>query len=144
MNDGDLGAGSHGHDYAPRVKPALKYAAADVVQRMATKMPDMQCCVISTEDGFEIATYIRHSGVVTSRLSAMASSMASLGVIVGEENKLGTCCNMTIEAEGGFIVMLHVRRPDVTLVLSVVTTKKTVLGQLLYEAREVVKILEKA
>jgi len=143
MNYGDSEVSDNPPGYA-RLAPALRNAANEVVRRLANRMQDMQCCVISTEDGFEIATHIRHSGVVTSRLSAMASSMASLGVIVGEENKLGTCQSMTIEAEDGFIVMMHVRRAEMTLVLSVVTTKSTVLGQLLYEARDAVKTLEKA
>lgn len=126
-----------------RDDPGLKAAAQRVVQALMHKVRGVRGCVVSTEDGFEIAAHSQGRGA-TARLSAMASSMAALGVIAGEENQLGPCSNVMVEAADGFIVMLHARRADCTLVLSVVASKEAVLGQVLYIARKAIKLLERA
>lgn len=74
----------------------------------------------------------------------MASSMAALGMIAGEENQLGHCANVVVEAAEGFIVMLQAQRPGLTLVISVVASREAVLGQVLYVSREAVRTLEQA
>ena len=123
--------------------PGLKVAAAAVVQTLMREVRGVRGCVVSTEDGFEMASNAQNVGA-TARLSAMASSMAALGAIAGDENQLGACSNVVIEAAGGFIVMLHARRADVTLVLSVVASNEAVLGQVLYLSREAARALERA
>lgn len=123
--------------------PALQAAAEAVVQKLMREVRGVRGCVVSTEDGFEVAAHAQGQGA-TARLSAMASSMAALGAIAGEENQLGDCSNVVIEATGGFIVMLHARRADLTLVLSVVASSESILGQVLYVSREATRSLERA
>ena len=121
--------------------PALKARAHAVVQALTSKVRGVRGCVVSTEDGFEVAAQAQGQGS-TARLSAMASSMAALGAIAGEENQLGHCANVVIEAAEGFIVMLQARRPGLTLVLSVVASREAVLGQILYASRKAALALE--
>jgi predicted regulator of Ras-like GTPase activity (Roadblock/LC7/MglB family) len=123
--------------------PALKSRARAVVQALTGKVRGVRGCVVSTEDGFEVAAHAQGQAS-TARLSAMASSMAALGAIAGEENQLGHCANVVIEAAEGFIVMLQARRPGLTLVLSVVASREAVLGQILYVSREAARALEQA
>ena len=120
---------------------ALKARAHAVLQALTSKVRGVRGCVVSTEDGFEVAAQGQGS---PARLSAMASSMAALGAIAGEENQLGHCANVVIEAAEGFIVMLQARRPGLTLVLSVVASREAVLGQILYVSREAARALEQA
>lgn len=123
--------------------PALKAAARATVQSLTDRLQGVRGCVVSTEDGFEVAAHAQGQGS-TARLSAMASSMAALGMIAGEENHLGHCVNVVIEAADGFIVMLQAKRPGLTLVLSVVASREAVLGQILYVSREAAQALEQA
>ena len=74
----------------------------------------------------------------------MASSIAALGAIAGEESRLGACRNVVIEATGGHIVMLQARRGDVSLVLSVVAGREAIMGQILYFSRQAALALERA
>ncbi|MBB1651934.1 MULTISPECIES: roadblock/LC7 domain-containing protein [Delftia] len=120
---------------------ALKARAHAVLQALTSKVRGVRGCVVSTEDGFEVAAQGQGS---PARLSAMASSMAALGAIAGEENQLGHCANVVIEAAEGCIVMLQARRPGLTLVLSVVASREAVLGQILYVSREAARALEQA
>ena len=122
---------------------AWKAAAQAAVQSLMSRLHGVRGCVVSTEDGFEVAARAQGQGS-TARLSAMASSMAALGMIAGEENQLGHCANVVVEAAEGFIVMLQAQRPGLTLVISVVASREAVLGQVLYVSREAVRTLEQA
>ncbi len=123
--------------------PKLQAAAQAAVQALMRHVKGVRGCVVSTEDGYEVAAHSQGQGVTT-RLSAMASSMAALGVIAGQENQLGDCSSVVVEAAGGFIVLLHARRPHLTLVLSVVASRDAILGQVLYVARRAIQVLERA
>jgi len=120
--------------------PALKTAAAALVQQLMNSLYGMRGCVISTEDGFMIAAHML--GDNATRLSAIASSIAALGVVAGQENNLGACTTVVVEAESGAIVMSRASRPDVNLVISLIGSKAAVLGQLLYAARDAAQQLE--
>lgn len=123
--------------------PRLTRAAEKAVDMVMSEIKGIKASVVSTEDGFEVASRIQNTGEI-GRLSAMASSMAALGAIAGEENQLGVCENLVIQAAQGLIVVLQARRSDVTLVLSVVTSRDAIMGQLLYASRQAAKLLEDA
>lgn len=97
--------------------------------------------VVSTEDGFELASHVENTAQVA-RMSAMASSLAALGAMAGEESQLGACDSMVMQAAEGFIVIVQVRRADVTLILSIVTGRDAVMGQALYFGKQAAKQLE--
>ncbi len=98
------------------------------------RVKGLQAVVISTEDGFEVAAYAENKAQ-TRRLAAMASSLAALCDVAGEESQLGLSDSVTISAAEGHIIMLKVARTDMPLTLSVVARKDTVIGQALYFAR---------
>jgi predicted regulator of Ras-like GTPase activity (Roadblock/LC7/MglB family) len=102
-----------------------------------------RAAVVSTEDGFEVAAQVENTAEV-SRLSAMASSIAALGAIAGEESRVGACDNVVIAAQDGHIVMRQVRRNDVSLVLSIVAGREAIVGQMLYFSRQAARGLEAA
>ncbi|HSV46503.1 MAG TPA: hypothetical protein VLJ58_12030 [Ramlibacter sp.] len=125
------------------VSPLLAAAARKAVDMVMHEVRGARAAVVSTEDGFEVAARVENTAEV-SRLSAMASSMAALGAIAGEESKLGDCLNVVIEAAHGHIVMLQARRADLTLVLSVVTSREAIIGQVLYFSKQACAVLERA
>lgn len=121
----------------------LQRAADAAVQTVMSDINGAKAVVISTEDGFEVSARTENTAQVA-RLSAMASSLAALGAIAGEESNLGACDSLVIEAAGGHIVMLQARRADVSLILSVVTGRDAVIGQALYYAKKAARALEQA
>lgn len=125
------------------LEPRLTRAAQQAVDLVMNEIKGIKASVVSTEDGFEVASRVQNTGEI-GRLSAMASSMAALGAIAGEENQLGACENLVIQATQGLIVVLQARRPDVTLVLSVVASRDALMGQILYASKQAAKLLEDA
>ena len=113
---------------------ALKIAATTSILKLMERVKGLQAVVVSTEDGFEIAAYAQNKAQ-TKRLAAMASSLAALCDVAGEESQLGLSDSVTISAAEGYIIMLKVSRADLALTLSVVARKETVIGQALYFAR---------
>lgn len=117
------------------VAPKLKRAAEAAVNLVMHEVKGVKAVVVSTEDGFEVAARVENTAQIT-RLSAMASSLAALGALAGEESQLGACDSVVMEAAEGLIIILQIRRPDVSLIMSVVTGRDAVVGQVLYFAKQ--------
>jgi predicted regulator of Ras-like GTPase activity (Roadblock/LC7/MglB family) len=123
--------------------PQIQLAAQGAVDLVMKQIKDVKACLVSTEDGFEVAASVRNDTDIA-RLSAMAGSMAALAAIAGEETRIGETHNVVIQAKGGHIVMVQARRKDLSLVLSIVTGHDAVMGQLLYFSRQTARALERA
>ncbi|MFM9926600.1 roadblock/LC7 domain-containing protein [Variovorax sp. H27-G14] len=123
--------------------PHIKLAAESAIDTLMREIKGVKAVVISTEDGLELAARVENTAQV-SRLSAIASSLAALGAVAGEESNLGDCDNVTIEATHGHILMLQARHPEVTLIVSVVTSKDAIIGQVLYFAKQATLSLQQA
>lgn len=123
----------------PRLRELAKQAAAQLMR----DIKGVKAVVVSTEDGFEVAAQVENTAQI-SRLSAMASSLAALGALAGEESRLGACDSLVMEATDGFIAILQIRRQEVTLILSVVTGRDAIIGQVLYYSKQVALALQKA
>ena len=123
--------------------PALRQAAQATVDGLMQELKGARAVVIATEDGFELAGRM-DSDAQVARLSALASSLAALGALAGEESNLGACDNVTIEAAQGHLVMMQARHVEVNLILSVVTSREALIGQVLYLAKRAVRDLRQA
>ncbi len=118
----------------------VERAAKALVAHLMQNVRDARGAVVATEDGFEVASQVSSSAQV-GRLAAMASSIAALGAVAGDESELGQSKSLVIEAARGYIVMGQARRTDIDLIVSVITGPDAVLGQLLLELREGIKAL---
>jgi predicted regulator of Ras-like GTPase activity (Roadblock/LC7/MglB family) len=118
-------------------------AAQAQAERLMSELGGVVAVVVSTADGFDVASKAKDPAQV-SRMAAMASSMSAIGQVVGQESFLGTHRSITLDAEHGFVVMVEVRRGDVPLIMSVVTTRNALLGQVLYGANEAAQALAAA
>lgn len=112
----------------------LQQAARCAVDSLMADLVGVRAVVIATEDGFELAGRMDDSAQIA-RLSAVASSLSALGVLAGEENHLGACDNVTVQAQHGHLVMVQVRHPVADLILSVTTNREAILGQVLYRTK---------
>jgi predicted regulator of Ras-like GTPase activity (Roadblock/LC7/MglB family) len=123
------------------LNPLLRSAAKQACVQLMNQIKGAKAVVISTEDGFEVASQVENNAQVA-RLSAMASSLAALGVLAGEESGLGNCSSVMMEADSGYLAILQVRRPDASLIISVVTGSDAVAGQVVYFSKQVGRTLE--
>ncbi len=122
---------------------SLKSAADETLDDLVKAVGSVRAVVISTEDGFELVSRSRDASQVA-RLSAMASSMAALGVMAGEECDIGGFRSITLEAQEGFIVMLQARRPDSNFILSVISGPDALVGKVVLYGRKAVRQLQHA
>ena len=125
------------------IAPQLKTACDRALDELMQEVKGIRAVVVATEDGFEVAARVENTAQVA-RLSAMASSLAALGAMAGEESRLGVCESLVMEAADGFIAIVQVRRADVTLIISVVTGRDAVVGQLLYFSKKAAATLQAA
>ena len=123
--------------------PRLRLAAESAIDTLMREIKGVKAVVISTEDGLELAARVENTAQVA-RLSAIASSLAALGAVAGEESQLGQCDNVAIEATHGHILMLQARHPEMTLIVSVVTSREAIIGQVLYFAKQATLLLRQA
>ena len=121
----------------------LKTACDRALDELMQEVKGIEAVVLATEDGFEVAARIENTAQVA-RLSAMASSLAALGAMAGEESQLGVCHSLLMEAAEGYIVIVQVRRADVSLIVSVVTGRDAVVGQVLYFSKKAAASLQAA
>ena len=119
----------------------LKQNAQIAVESVLGEVKGVKAVVISTEDGFEVAARVENTAQVT-RLSAMASSLAALGALAGEESHLGACEDVIIQAVGGIIVILQIPHPSGALIMSVVAGRDAVIGQMLYFSKQAARTLQ--
>ena len=123
------------------INPLIQLAAKNACTQLMGQIKGAKAIVISTEDGFEVASHVENNAQVA-RLSAMASSLAALGVLAGEESGLGNCNSVVMEANGGYLAILQVRRDDASMIISVVTGCDAVAGQLVYFSKQAARSLE--
>ena len=125
------------------IAPTLRQAAEAATDQLMRDVRGVKAVLISTEDGFEVSARVENTAQVA-RLSAMASSLAALGAMAGEESQLGTCNSLVMEASEGFIAIIQVRCPEMSLILSVVAGTHAVIGQVLYFSKQAARMIEAA
>ena len=125
------------------IAPHLKNACDRALDELMHEIKGIKAVVVATEDGFEVSARVENTAQVA-RLSAMASSLAALGAMAGEESQLGVCHSLLMEAADGYITIVQVRRADVSLIVSVVTGRDAVIGQVLYFSKKAAKSLQNA
>ena len=123
------------------IHPNLQRACDRALDELMQDIKGIKAVVVSTEDGFEVAARVENTAQIA-RLSAMASSLAALGAMAGEESQLGVCESLVMQAAEGFIAIVQVRRADVSLIVSVVTGRDAVTGQVLYFSKKAAQSLQ--
>lgn len=125
------------------LSPHLQRAAEQTVAQMVRDVKGVLAALVSTEDGLEVAARALNASH-TDRLAAMVGSLAALGQVAGEESDLGSCESVVVETAGGHIVMTQARCAQATLIVSLITSREAILGQLLFSARQAARQLEQS
>lgn len=125
------------------INAPLQRACDAALNDLMQEVKGIKAVVISTEDGFEVAARVENTAQIA-RLSAMASSLAALGAMAGEESQLGVCHSVVMEAAEGYIAIVQVRRDDVSLIVSTVAGADAVVGQVVYYSKKAALALQSA
>lgn len=119
----------------------MKLKAQAVVDDVVKVVKGVQAVVIATDDGFEVAARVENMGQI-SRLSAMSSSLAALGVLAGSESRLGGCEVVMVKADLGMLIVLPIYHSQGGLIMSIVATSEAIAGQVLYFSQQAAATLQ--
>ena len=125
----------------PRFEAIASVATAHL-ESLGQANPAISLAVLTSEDGFEIATY--QGADVSRRIAAMSSSLQALSEAISREAQLGGSNGLIVEAEHGTILVLGLASTSPRLSLAVVAKAGETLGALLWTARNCCKSLEAA
>lgn len=93
--------------------------------------------LLATADGFEVAAVLEENDWESiRRLSAMTSSILSIGVAMLQEINAGSHKVLTLEGEKNNVLIYMVPYTDAELVLTIVSSNEETLGQLFWLIRQ--------
>jgi predicted regulator of Ras-like GTPase activity (Roadblock/LC7/MglB family) len=101
----------------------------------STAVPGLRSAVVASVDGFALAEASGQGGN-GERLAAMTSSMLALAKAVSRELALGNMEVLMLEADDGKVLMLSIPVPASPLLLMAACTRRSVIGTVLWSARE--------
>ena len=118
----------------------LGKTAVESIQRQLRQLgensPGIQLAVLTSADGFEVATYQAHGAeAAAAKVAAMTSSITALADAITRETGLSTSRNLIIESDTGTVLLIALREAHPPLSLAVVASKQAILGHLLWAAR---------
>lgn len=125
------------------LSPSLLRAAERETKLLLDELVGVKAVVISSVDGFDVASASKGS-LDPVRIAAMASSIAAIGSVVAHETALGTPTNIMINSAIGFVQIFNVDRPDIQLIVNIVSDSTGVLAQVAYRGRLMAKSLQSA
>lgn len=112
----------------------LSGIAAEQLARFGRETPGIGLAVLSSSDGFEVASY-RADSAVSARIAAMGSSLQALGEAITREAGLKGARKLVIESDDGCVLAIGVAESKPALTLVVVADKSASLGHLLWSAK---------
>lgn len=121
--------------------PALAAQARHITEHLLRQITDsVAAVVLASEDGFDLAhAQAPGARVDPARVAAMTSSIAAIGDVVGRETGLGRSECLIVETEGGFVVMRSGQLGATRVVLTAMTSRRTVLGLLVHAVSSTVR-----
>ena len=123
-----------------RFDSEVTHIGARHLQAFATANPDVTLAVLTSSDGFEIASYPPDQAA-SARIAAMSSSMQALSEALTREAGLVDNRNLIIETGGGTVMILGLATTP-RLSLAIVAKSGELLGKLLWASRNLCAKLE--
>jgi predicted regulator of Ras-like GTPase activity (Roadblock/LC7/MglB family) len=97
--------------------------------------------VLLSTDGFEVAS-LQVNKESASRLAAMGSSLAAISSAIAKEAGISECSRLIVESDEGVVAVMKVPNLKPPLALAVVANDASLLGQLLWGAKNCCAALE--
>jgi predicted regulator of Ras-like GTPase activity (Roadblock/LC7/MglB family) len=123
-----------------RFHPEMMVVGARHLRTFAAANPDVTLAVLTSGDGFEVASH-PPGQPMTARIAAMSSSMQALSEALTREAGLTDNRNLIIETASGTVMILGLATTP-RLSLAIVAKSGELLGKLLWASRNLCKTLE--
>ena len=118
----------------PRFAPKVVSASNEQLARFGRETPGIALAVLSSGDGFEVASY-RADRATSARIAAMGSSLQALSEAITREAGLTGGRRLIIESDDGCVLAIGIAESRPALSLVVVADKSASLGHLLWSAK---------
>ncbi|CAM3716596.1 roadblock/LC7 domain-containing protein [Paracidovorax anthurii] len=122
------------------IPPERAQAARQVLDGVVATSGGVRMALISTLDGFEVASLAAGGEPQVRRLAAMAGSLMAMARAVGREIDHPGCRRLTFETDAGLAVFQAIGGPF-PCILCLVLEKDAVFGRALWTAAEVARQL---
>lgn len=119
---------------AIRENPRMIGLAAKIVEHFTQNTPGVQAVVLTTNDGFEVAS-ARLEKSKAGKLAALGSSLQAVSEAISRESGLKSVSNVFIETENGTVILARVAGVTGGMTLAMVASQSAVLGHLVWAAR---------
>ena len=116
-------------------------AAALHLEQFAAANTDVRLIVLTTNDGFEVASCPAQNPAAA-RIAAMSSSMQALSNAMAQEAGLQESRSLIVETQTGTVLVLGLTNTSPGVSLAVVASSNELLGKLLWATRNLCKTLE--
>jgi len=118
----------------PRFAQRLVEVSAQQLAKFGSETPGIALAVLSSGDGFEIASH-RADKAVSAKIAAMGSSLQALSEAITREAGLKDARRLIIESDNGCVLAMGIGGTNPSLSLVVVADKSASLGHLLWSAK---------
>ena len=113
-------------------------ACQSALQQLIADVPEVTSALISSLDGFELASAGRKRPA-NSRMAALSSSMLAVSQAAMRELRLEGSASLLIENDAGKLLVMEARLQPHGVVLSVGADHRAVTGKLLWAARRCIQ-----
>ena len=118
-----------------RLEQTAILAAQTQLTALQQSCQEITFAVLLSEDGFEVAA-LDMDHARTSRLAAMGSSLAAISSAIALEAGISACRRLIVESDEGVVAVMKVPDCKPPMILAVVCSDPTKLGQLIWSARQ--------
>ena len=120
---------------------AVVQAGRKALDQIAKPVDGLQAALLTTPDGFEIASLSLRTDLHAKRVAAMASSLMAMARAVGREVQFTGCKRLTFETDTG-VVIFQAIEAEFPCILCLILDSKVVLGRAIWAASEITQAME--
>lgn len=124
-----------------KVLDLVQDASGELLSLLMTNVSDINAALISTADGFEVASKYKNNAN-TDKLCALSSSLSAIGNMATEEVEIGKQYqHVMIESDDGFMIVMDIPYIHYPMILCIVASKKAMLARVFQQARSIANTL---
>ena len=129
--------------HAPSLPESVVLAGRKALDQLARPVEGLQAALLTTPDGFEIASLNLRTDLKANRVAAMASSLMAMARAVGREVQFTGCKRLTFETDSG-VVIFQAIEAGFPCILCLILDRKAMLGRAIWAASEITQAMETA
>ena len=129
-------------NHALSLPDAVVQAGRQALAQWASPVDGLQAALLTTPDGFEIASLKLRTDLQANRVAAMASSLMAMARAVGREVQFTGCKRLTFETDTGVMIFQAIEA-GFPSILCLVLDSKAMLGRAICAASEITQAMEK-